>query len=109
MTESPLNDRTVALRTFRDYDPEAEAQPQAEDEWNDEQDSGDGPLSMYFHITFGGGDPTATRVRDVSVTIPLRPEDSTSAIATMVSATVAALVGLGRVESFDADVIAGGQ
>lgn len=113
MSESPLNDHTVGLRTLGSYE-DMDSYQRITGTHTDEvagentDDPAPADCSMYFHVTFGGGDPTAMRVRDISVTLPVRAEDGPVQIAEMVQATVAALVSLGTVESFNTGVLPDG-
>lgn len=97
MSEALVHDQeTEPIRILRNDDPFTGE--------GDGEDGGDQVLpSIYFHATFGGGDPTATRVRDVSVTVPVLPADWED-VGGLVAGVVKALVGLSGVTSIETRV-----
>lgn len=65
-------------------------------------ETGPADPSIYIHGQFIGGDPDQTRVRDVSVTIPVRPGDTFSDYAVAIEAAVGEIGKLGYLPGYQA-------
>jgi hypothetical protein len=66
------------------------------------------PLQIYVHGTFIGGDPNGTRLRDVSVTIPVQPGDTFADYAVAIEAAVREIGHLGYLPGYQTQAIVTG-
>jgi hypothetical protein len=64
---------------------------------------------IYIRGEFVGGDPTLNRVRDVSVSIPVREDDRLSEYGQLIAVTLAELAKLGNLASYETTLNMGGQ
>lgn len=69
---------------------------------DDEEDTGPADPAIYVHGQFTGGPEHLPRVRDVSVSIPIRPHDTFSDYAVAIEAAVAEIGKLGYLPGYQA-------
>lgn len=60
------------------------------------------PEQIYVHATFVGGDPELLRVRDIAITIPVRPTDSFRDYAVAIEVAVTEIAKLGYLPGYQA-------
>jgi hypothetical protein len=57
--------------------------------------------NVYIRAEYVGGDPTTTRVRDVSVSVPMREDDHISHFGEIIAITLTELAKLGQMIRFE--------